>query len=725
MNEVTLSYSPESPVRPDAASSRSFRALAGWAATLFLSAFLLFQVQPVLTKLILPWFGGAAAVWTTALMFFQVTYLLGNLYAWWLVRRSPQVQARVHIALLAASLLALPILPRASWKPPTDANPMLYILGVLATTVGLPFVILSATSPLLQSWYVRRHVYRENGLSLRNEGARPYRFYALSNAGSFLALLSYPVLFEPHSTTRHQAIGWSAAYTVFAASCGAIAWPERNNNAAGTLFTAKAPLTGDRRSTASRTAFPSWGLQLLWLGLAADAAALLLAVTNHLSQNVAAVPMLWIVPLSLYLLSLILCFEGHGWYRRFFFLRLLAVALGGMAYALSPDFVNAGPLLQVPLFCAGLFVCCMVCHGELEKLKPEPEHLTLFYLLVSAGGALGGIFVGVIAPWQFRGFYELPLAVFGCAVLTLIVLYRDHTTIFHSRWWHPVSLLAAGLTLALGASLYREAARQGEGARVSSRNFYGVLRVSDLPATDHEPLRRQLVNGTIVHGIEILDPARIAQPTTYYGPESGAGIAFLEARRRGAIQVGVIGLGAGTLASYGREGDRYTFYDINPLVIGTAQAQFAFLRTSKAEIQVVPGDARLSLEREPERQFDILLVDAFSGDAIPIHLLTREAFELYLQHLRPHGVLALHVSNKYLNLEPVVRAAASSLGLSTATVVNTADQASEIYTATWVLVAREASELPVQSPVIAWSKVPQKNIRPWTDDYSNLLEILR
>ncbi len=790
MSEGILSYrpTPGSPTTSDADPAGRWRALAGWGGTLFLSAFLLFQVQPVLAKLILPWFGGAAAVWTTSLMFFQCAYLLGNLYAWWLMRRSPQVQSGVHIALLAASLLMLPILPRASWKPPADANPMLYILGVLATTVGLPFVILSATSPLLQAWYVRRR-----------EGARPYRVFAVSNAGSLLALLSYPILVEPHSTTRHQAIGWSAAYVLFGILCGASARRERQNTITSDRKAAKsrslaefipAPLPGlgmttENKTTAAHAAHPHWKLQLLWLALAADAAALLLAVTNHLSQNVAAVPMLWIVPLSLYLLSLILCFEGHGWYQRFFFLRLLAVALGGMAYALSPDFVNAGPLLQVPLFCVGLFVCCMVCHGELEKLKPAPEHLTLFYLLVSAGGALGGIFVGVIAPWQFRGFYELPLAVLGCAVLTLIALYRDPTflprklplpgtfaqslprklplpgtfarslprklpltcllpklalpatsaqkrtfareptTVMHRRWLHPVFLLAAGLTLALAVSLYREAARQGEGARVTGRNFYGVLRVSDLPATDKQPLRRQLVNGTIVHGIEILESARISQPTTYYGNESGAGIALLAARARGSLQVGVIGLGAGTLASYGQAGDRYFFYDINPLVIRTAQSQFAFLRDSKAEIQVVPGDARLSLERDAATQFDVLLVDAFSGDAIPIHLLTREAFELYLRHLRPHGVLALHVSNKYLDLEPVVRAAAGSLGLSTATVVNTADETNEIYTATWVLVARESSELPVQSPVIAWSKVPQKNPQPWTDDYSNLLEILR
>jgi len=694
----------ESPTEAAANDPRRYTALAAWGAILFLSAFLLFQVQPILTKLILPWFGGAAAVWTTCLMFFQLAYLLGNLYAHWLGKQSPRIQSNLHAALLAASLLILPILPKASWKPPAAENPTLYILGVLATTIGLPFVILSATSPLLQTWYVRG---RASG--------RPYRFYALSNAGSFLALLSYPVLVEPYFTTRHQAIAWSLAYALFVVCCAAIAFRQRGNSRPQ-----EKPL-GAARSAPN----VPWTLRLLWIALAADAAALLLAITNHLSQNVAAVPMLWIVPLSIYLLTLILCFEGHGRYRRFFFLRLLAVALGGMTYALSPDFANAGPLLQVPLFCAGLFVCCMVCHGELEKLKPPPEHLTLFYLLLSAGGALGGIFVGVIAPWLFHSFYELPIALAGCAVLMLTVMLRDPATPPHRRWANPIFLISAALTVTIVASLFQVAMRQDEGDRVTARNFYGVLRVRDLPPTDRLPFRRELVNGTIVHGIEILDRDRLEQPTTYYGPQSGAGMALLSAQARGPLRVGVVGLGAGTLAGYGRAGDRFTFYEINPLVTRIARTQFAFLRQSKAAIEIVPGDARLSLESEPPRNFDVLLVDAFSGDAIPIHLLTKEAFQLYLRHLRPDGLLAIHASNKYLDLTPVVEAAARSLNLNTASVINTADEPSLIFTADWILIARAKQDLPVQSPVIAWTRVPPKILPPWTDDYSNLLKILK
>ncbi len=711
----------------------NFSALLAWSATLFLSAFLLFQVQPILTKLILPWFGGAAAVWTTCLMFFQLAYLAGNLYAWWLGKQTPRTQSTLHTILMAASLLILPILPKAAWRPPAGANPTLYILGVLTTTIGLPFVILSATSPLLQSWYVRRQ-----------KTSQPYRFYALSNAGSFLALLSYPVLIEPYFTTRHQAITWSVAYAAFALCCATIAFRQRttlgplshgchSERSEESLRSAHRTDKPDHQhSTSQPHLSPSAPLQLLWVALAADAAALLLAITNHLSQNVAAVPMLWIIPLAIYLFTLILTFEGHAWYRRFFFLRLLAVALGGMTYALSPDFANAGPLLQVPLFCAGLFVCCMVCHGELEKLKPAHEHLTLFYLLLSAGGALGGIFVGVIAPWLFSSFYELPIALGACAILMLIVLARDPAPTEPSsygqygRWANPVFLLSAAVTIAIVISLYHFAIRQEDGTRITARNFYGVLRVRDLPPTDRLPYRRELLNGTIVHGIEILDRDRIAQPTTYYAPDSGAGMALLSAQSRGAaLRVGIVGLGAGTLAGYGRAGDRFTFYEINPLVTRIAQSQFAFLRESKAAINIVPGDARLSLESEPPQNFDVLLVDAFSGDAIPIHLLTVEAFQLYLRQLQPNGVLAIHASNKYLDLTPIVDAAARALSLSTVSVINDGDESKVILTADWILIARTKENLPTQAAVLAYTRNPEKILPPWTDDYSNLLKILK
>ncbi|HLW80148.1 MAG TPA: hypothetical protein VKU44_11180, partial [Terriglobia bacterium] len=328
-----------------------------YGLVIFLSAFLLFEVEPIIAKIILPWFGGAAGVWITCLLFFQVVLLLGYAYAFGLVRYlRPKAQTRIHLVLLGASLLTLPILPGGVWKPTPSEDPSLRILLLLAVSIGLPYFLLSATSPLLQSLY-----------AADRPGAAPYRLFALSNAGSMLGLVSYPALIEPAFSTRHQAIGWSWAYAGVAALCSTLAFRGRSIDAPA------AP-------SSSAEAQPAWTLQLLWVALAACGSALLLSVTNHLTQNVAAVPFLWVLPLSLYLLSFILCFEGRGWYRRYLFLRLFAVALAGMAYALSPDYSNARLSLLIPLFSAGLFICCMVCHGELARLKPPPEHLTSFYL---------------------------------------------------------------------------------------------------------------------------------------------------------------------------------------------------------------------------------------------------------------------------------------------------------------------------------------------------------
>ena len=460
-----------------------------YASTIFLSAFLLFQVQPILAKLVLPWFGGAAAVWTISLAFYQVTYLLGNLYAHFLIQRGGlQVPARLHSLILLGSLLLLPILPRSFWQPTGGEDPVWRILGLLAVTVGLPFLMLSATSPLLQSWHTRGR-----------EGARPYRFYALSNAGSLLALLSYPVAVEPLLPTRRQAVIWSLAYGCFAVLCAVIAFRQ--------------PVVERMRIELQEKDRPDRKLQLLWLALAATASALLLSITHYISQNIAAVPLLWIVPLSLYLLSLILCFEGHRWYQRTLFLRLLPVALGGMAYALSPEFENAGPQLQIPLFCAGLFICCMACHGEMADLKPRPEFLTLFYLMVSAGGALGGIFVAVVAPHIFRGFYELPVALGMCGLFLMMALYREPQS-SSNRLGRPVLFALTGLAAILLVFLFHVIQLQSQEARVMVRNFYGVLRVNDIPAGPVRPAMRQLRNGTIVHGAQILDIDRRDAATT-------------------------------------------------------------------------------------------------------------------------------------------------------------------------------------------------------------------
>jgi SAM-dependent methyltransferase len=700
---------PNEQALPADAREASHPSVWLYSGSIFLSAFLLFQVQPILAKLILPWFGGAAAVWIISLAFYQLTYLLGNLYAHVLIQRSgPRFSTRAHALCLLASLLLLPIVPSAFWQPRGGEEPTWRILGVLAATVGLPFLLLSATNPLLQTWH-----------ALGGKGARPYRFYALSNAGSLLALLSYPVIVEPLVSTHRQALLWSVGYGGFVALGTTLAFRQ-----AAPKLPPMAPLREER---------PDWKVQLLWLFLAASASALLLSITYHVSQNIAAVPLLWIVPLSLYLLSLILCFEGDRWYHRWLFLRLLPIALGGMAYALLPAFESAGPELQIPLYFAGLFICCMVCHGEMVALKPRPAFLTLFYLMVSAGGALGGLFVALLAPHVFRGFYEFPLSLALCAVVVLIVLVRKSQP-SAPRLGRPALVVAEGLTVLLLALLFQVVRQQGQQALVMVRNFYGVLRVNIVRAGTVRPAVTQLRNGTIVHGEQIVDVARNDVPTTYYGQRSGVGIALLFARQYGNLRVGVIGLGVGTLARYGQTGDHYIFYEINPLVVDLAKNLFDFLGQSEAQVDIIPGDGRLSLQRQAPQDFDVLVVDAFSGDAIPVHLLTREAFELYFRHLKPQGVLAIHVSNRFLDLPPVVAGAAQAVGARAIKVTNAADEANAVYESTWMLLDRTAmpnrtvsglAQSTISLPPGTSSQIQETAVRAWTDDYSNLIEILK
>jgi spermidine synthase len=399
---------------------------------------------------------------------------------------------------------------------------------------------------------------------------------------------------------------------------------------------------------------------------------------------------------------------------------------------------NLPPYVLVPLFCCGLFACCMVCHGEVSNLKPQPAHLTAFYLYISLGGALGAVFVALLAPHIFSGYYELPISLGFCGVLIHIVLSRDGAMVSHTRFPRRIFLLVSLLVIAFCASLYVSARRDGARARVTVRNFYGVLRVEDRVAAgvvliqgdtaqplDADPRYRDLINGTIEHGIQFLSGGRRRETTTYYGPASGIALALKAAGRQGPIKVGTIGLGAGTIAAYGRPGDQYTFYEINPLVVELANNEFSFLRQSLAQVKVVPGDARLSLEAEAPQQFDVLAVDAFSSDAIPIHLLTREAFSLYFRHIQPFGIVAVHVSNKYLDLVPVVAAAAASLNRRALVIDSNPDEANEIYRATWVLVGSE--EGLMKQPEFrstGWS-IKSSSDEIWTDDYSSILRAFK
>ncbi len=684
-------------------SSHIWRRLC--AAAVFLSAFLLFQIQPILAKLILPWFGGAAAVWVASLAFYQSAYLLGNLYAHLLLRRGLLLSSRLHALALFASLLLLPVVPSAFWKSNGAADPLWRILGLLAATAGLPFLLLSATSPLLQGWY-----------GAARAGKNPYRFYSLSNAGSLLALLSYPFLVEPLVPAHAQAILWSLAYAGFVFLCAAIVWRRPAPAAAPGLLSPA----------------PPWTAAILWFFLAATASLLLLSIGNHISQNIAAVPLLWIAPLSIYLLTLVLCFDSPRWYRRRYFLPLLAAALGAMTYAISGPFESASPAIQILLFLGGLFICCMACHGELARLKPHPEFLTAFYLALAAGGAAGGIFAAVIAPRLFYRFYELPLGLALCPLCVLAAL------LFSARSSQsPLSPAARSFATAATFVLLLFLAYQvsaGDGALLTIRNFYGVLRVGIVPAAGLRPAVTQLKHGAIVHGEEIIEPARNDVPTAYYGEHSGAGIALLLERQRGPLQVGVIGLGAGTLARYGQRGDRYVFYEINPQVIDLARNLFDFLRQSEAQIEIVPGDARLSLENQPARRFDLLLLDAFSGDAVPVHLLTRQAFQLYYHRLKPGGLLAVHVTNRFLDLPRLVAAEAAATGARALLVSNAEDAANAVYASQWMLLDLQDApntslsalfEDRLSLPPGTALRRPSPDAHPWTDDYSNLLQIVK
>ncbi|HTC86818.1 MAG TPA: fused MFS/spermidine synthase [Bryobacteraceae bacterium] len=698
----TFAASPDiaasSSGKTELSSNNAGHAISG--LVIFLGAFLLFQIQPMIAKMILPWFGGSAVVWTACMLFFQTMLLLGYMYAHWLSGRTSPRAYWLHIGLLAASLLLLPVIPSAWWKPAGDENPLPRILGLLAVTVGGPYFLLSSTGPLVQTWYARRF-----------GGATPYRLFSLSNLASLLALLSYPVLVEPWIPTHLQGVLWSCEYAVFALL---LAWLAYGSTAHPSLRLNSSSTTALARTRNSER--PSWRQRAMWIVLPACASFLLLATTNHLCQNIAVVPFLWIVPLSLYLLSFILCFDRAHWYRRKLMLPLFAATLAGAGYLLTYEVPGSLILLHIVAYVLTLFIACMFCHGELALRKPVPAHLTEFYLMVSLGGAAGSALVAVAAPLLFRSVYEFSLGLAACAALALILEYRK-SMLTDALW----AGLAVWLVVVAGAQITSTVA----GSRFMARSLYGSVRVSDsINSKTGEP-ERTLVHGVIAHGVQVLSPAFRREPTAYFGRLSGAGRA-LDRPGDPPLKVGIIGLGAGTMAAYGRPGDEYRFYELDPLIIQTAQDQFTFLRDSGAKVEVVAGDGRLALERERERRFDVLAVDAFSGDSIPVHLLTREAFQLYFDRLNPHGVLALHLSNSFLDLPPVAGRAAQALGKFARVVEVSQDFRQHRAHSQWVLLADSPQTLDRLLPLGSWSPAPAPAwLRPWTDDYSNLFQILK
>ena len=655
-------------------------------------------------RYILPWFGGGPAVWTGCLLFFQACLLAGYAYAHWLgTRANVRWQVRVHVTLLAASLLLLPIAPRAGlWKAGSTLDPVLRILILLTVTVGGPYLLLSATAPLLQRWF-----------TLANGNRPPWRLYALSNFGSFLALLAYPFAFEPFLRLRTQGWIWSACYAGFAAACAGTAWLVRS---------AAAPAAGDEVPGA---AAPGVGDVLFWLGLSACGSVLLVATTNQISEDIAVSPFLWVAALAIYLLTFVLAFAGDRFYPR----TVLAVA-GGIAAMIAcmlPAASSGFSLgLQLALYLAAQFIVSLLCHGELARSRPPASYLTKFYLTIAAGGALGGVFVAVIAPRVFTEFSEYPIGFAAACLLGFVGWLRTGALAQWTRGNLAVrvplmALLIGGLTGLVAAG---SGARQDAVATV--RNFYGILRVKQ--RSDGNGPLRELQHGRTQHGTEYLAGAKLEWPTSYYGPHSGIAIA-LNALHQPKRRIAVVGLGTGTLAAWGRAGDTIRFYEINPDVEPIARTWFSFLGRSPARIETVLGDARVQLTRElaagDSHDFDLIAVDAFSSDSIPMHLLTAECGDIYRQRLKPGGVLALHISNRVLNLDPVARGVARHLGWPAVQIITRDDPATGESSSRWVLITANAGFIEragLARHVSAWSSRPPIT---WTDDFASLWHVLQ
>jgi len=712
----------QSPQGPTSAISLS---VIPYAVTIFLSAFLLFQVEPIIARYFLPWFGGTPAVWTTCMLFFQVFLLGGYAYAHLLASHlSPRYQVLVHLTLVVCSLIFLPITPEEAWKPDGHENPMLAIVLLLLVTIGAPFLVLSASGPLLQHWFNRVHPTKS-----------PYRLYALSNLGSLLGLVSYPFFVEPLLGLDAQTLLWSAGYGLYAIICAWGAIPLFRLATQPGSTENPTDLEGNSRRLPER---------LLTLALAACGSIVLLASTNQICRDIAAIPFLWILPLSLYLISFILCFDHPRWYNRRVWGPVLLISLSAVVYLLHQDYdadVEMNLYLQIFIYSGALFACCMTCHGELVRLKPPATYLTSFYLIVALGGALGGVFVNLIAPILFKGYWEFHGALVATVALFGFCLFRKMEPTPSPLVLLYGKIVWAGCIGALAGFLSLHILQQEKSSILTTRNFYGVLRVNETDIGT-KWATRSLYHGRITHGEQFLTPLQRAYPRLYYGPHSGISLAIRrhpkqlgsnileDSTQQGSLHVGGIGLGVGTIATYSRPGDTYRFYEINPEVDRIAKEYFTYLQDGKGVQQVVIGDGRISLERElmnDDRQlFDILAVDAFSGDSIPMHLLTREAFALYWEHLQPGGILALHISNLHLDFSPVVRTLAKELGKRAVWIKDAGVQQRGTSYSDWVLVTSNETFLKdpfVYSRIEPWSTLKLKEIL-WTDDYSNLFRIV-
>jgi hypothetical protein len=658
-------------------------------------------------KSLLPLFGGAPAVWTTCLLVFQTLLLLGYGWAHGLaVRLAPRAQAAAHVGLLAFGL-AFPVLPGTSAaSPEVAARPVREILLLATTSVGLPFLALAATSPLLQAWHARLWPARA-----------PYRLYAWSNAGSLLALLAYPFAVEPALALDAQALAWRSGVALLVVLVAWCAW----HSTRATAIAPRASGTAVEPLRATRVA--------LWIAWAACGVIWFMAITQQLTVDVAAVPFLWMLPLGIYLLTLIVTFAGPRGYPRRLLTSLLpaAIALVYVTVQRGPGF--AGTVLSLS---AGLLVACLVCHGELYRLRPDPTRTTAFYLAIASGGAVGGFLVAVLAPATFRLSEELHLA------MTITVILAGATRLVERSLRSRGVALWLGATVALAALVVYQSAQLVREATFVRRNFFGVLRVLEVRGARPEAMYRRLYHGSTLHGLQDLTPERRWIPTTYYTPYGGGGAVLTALERPSGRRVGLVGLGVGTLAAYGHPGDLFRFYEIDPDVEKIAREWFTYLADSKARCEVVLGDARVRLSTEPPQAFDVLVLDAFSGDAVPVHLLTREAFTLYERHLAPNGVIAAHLSNRSIDLTPVLYRLADELGFTALQFQQLEPPKGSFVTrSSWMVLSRDGKFLerlvaetkPLRDKgrvdLFQGDPARYRRIPLWTDRYSDLVRLLR
>ena len=736
-----------------------------FSLAMFVSATLLFLIQPMFTKMVLPLLGGTPSVWNTCMVFYQAALLAGYVYAhaapkWLGVRR----QAALHLGLLLLIILTLPIGISQGWTPPQTSNPIAWLLLLLLISVGLPFFVVSTTAPMLQKWFTHtgHHAARD-----------PYFLYGASNLGSMLALVAYPVLVEPYLRLHHQAWAWAGGYLLLLgliSLCAVTVWrtaggPDETAAAASSPEAPGAPalplLTLDRRA---------W-----WVLLAFAPSSLLLGVTSYLSTDIASVPLLWVIPLAIYLLTFVLVFARrpllpHGLMlliEPYLLIPVVLLFFAGLQAGLWQVFI---------LHLLAFFCIAMVCHGELMRARPPAAQLTEFYLWMSVGGVLGGVFNALVAPVVFKSVIEYPL------IIVVACLLRPDLSLPGQKWYRqeryrrwldvalPLGLLAllAGLSrvfeggpqpqerlvllvvaclagvicysfrqrprrfaLGLGVALLAGlwfAPDRGQQVLFTERNFFGVLRVKQ---TEKGASRYHvLTHGSTFHGAQCLDPARRRDPLLYFHRAGPLGQIFASfASANPWREVSIIGLGTGSMAAYAKPGQHFTFYEIDPAVEQVARDEryFTYLADCRGKVDVVLGDARLSLQAAPAAHYDMFILDAFSSDAIPLHLVTREALRLYLSKLKEGGVMAFHISNRYLDLKPVLGNLAQDAGLSCWVRDDLNLSAAELSDlkcgSVWVVMARRPQDLTPLTADSRWQKLSGNGAPLWTDDFSNILTV--